>query len=153
MRVYRIVRSIERTNDFSGTGAFRAGGRWNDKGNYVLYTSENSSLAFLENLVHFEQEEIPEQLYIVEIEFEVNDRLVYSLADSDYPVDWKIPDNLACKQIGNVIFTAKNYLVLKVKSAVNPAEFNYLFNPIFPNFHDLLRVSKVEKIPVDSRLL
>ncbi|WP_069660864.1 RES family NAD+ phosphorylase [Arcticibacter eurypsychrophilus] len=50
MYVYRIVKSEQRTKDLSGMGAFRAGGRWNDKGTYVLCTSENSSLAFLDNL-------------------------------------------------------------------------------------------------------
>jgi RES domain-containing protein len=67
MHVYRIVKSEKRTADLSGMGAFKAGGRWNEKGTYVLYTSENSSLAFLENLVHFDLEETPEDLYILEI--------------------------------------------------------------------------------------
>ena len=67
MHVYRIVKSEKRTTDLSGMGAFKAGGRWNEKGTYALYTSENSSLAFLENLVHFDLEETPEDLYILEI--------------------------------------------------------------------------------------
>jgi len=61
MIAYRIVKSIGRAGDFSGTGAFRNGGRWNSKGTYMLYTSMNSSLAYLETLVHFDEADMPPQ--------------------------------------------------------------------------------------------
>jgi RES domain-containing protein len=53
MVVFRIVKSLNRAKDLSGMGAFKNGGRWNSKGTYMLYTSINSSLAYLETLVHF----------------------------------------------------------------------------------------------------
>jgi RES domain-containing protein len=68
MKVFRIVQDKRRTSDLSGIGAFRSGGRWNSKGTYMLYCSENSSLAFLESLVHFDKILIPPQLFISELE-------------------------------------------------------------------------------------
>lgn len=65
-------------------GAFKTGGSWNEKGAYVLYTSENSSLAFLENLVHFDLEEIPEHLYILEIKIK-KEELIFQIPDADIP--------------------------------------------------------------------
>jgi RES domain-containing protein len=99
MHVFRIVKSKDRIEDLSGTGAFRSGGRWNGKGTYVLYTSENSSLALLENRVHFDLEETPADLYIIDIRI-LNSELVYLLPDSDYPLDWLDTDNLAAKKLG-----------------------------------------------------
>src|SRR4051812_46061807 len=95
MFVYRIVKSKARTNDLSGTGAFRAGGRWNSKGIYMLYTSENSSLAYLESLVHFEEPNIPPNLYIVKIEV-VDHSKIYLPGDPEYPDNWMqidLPEN------------------------------------------------------------
>lgn len=128
-------------------GAFRAGGRWNDKGTYVLYTSENSSLAFLENLVHFDLEETPEDLYIIEISVN-KDNLIYQIPESDYPKDWLDKDNLACKIIGDQLFSDHKLLGIKVKSAVNQSEYNILLDPLFPGYHDLIEVINVVKIPL-----
>jgi RES domain-containing protein len=50
MRVYRLRRA--QYPPFDGEGANRFGGRWNSRGNRVIYASENRSLAVLEILVH-----------------------------------------------------------------------------------------------------
>ena len=152
MRIFRIVKSAGRVRDLSGTGAFQAGGRWNNPGSYVLYTSENSSLAFLEILVHVGPDEMPTDLHIVELEIDDEVALVYTLPDSDYPDGWFEVENLACKHLGDAFFAAREYLVLKVRSAVNPAEYNYLLNPLFPGYHDLLQFRHVSNVPVDRRL-
>ncbi|MGY3055628.1 RES domain-containing protein [Pedobacter sp. UYEF25] len=152
MRLYRIVKSEKRTKDLSGMGAFRAGGRWNDKGTYVLYTSENSSLAFLENLVHFDLDEIPDDLYVMEISIAKED-LIYQIPDADYPNDWLNSDNLACKKLGDKLFADHKLLGIKVRSAVNRSEYNILLDPLFPGYHDLINVINVVKIPVNQRLI
>jgi len=141
-----------RTQDLSGTGAFRAGGRWNDKGTYMLYTSENSSLALLENLVHFDEQEMPDDLFIIQINIK-DAKLIYELPDSDYPKNWLNTDNLASKILGNQLFKEHKFLGIKVRSAVNQAEFNILLDPLYPRYHDLVTVNRVLSFPVDRRLM
>jgi RES domain-containing protein len=152
MYVYRIVKSEERTQDLSGIGAFRAGGRWNDKGTYVLYTSENSSLAFLENLVHFDTVQIPEELYIIEISLS-KPELILQIPEAEYPEDWLNTDNLACKILGYQLLADHKLLGIKVRSAVNQYEYNILLDPLFPGYHDLIKITKITKIIVDQRLI
>lgn len=152
MYVYRIVKSEKRTGDLSGMGAFRAGGRWNDKGTYLLYTSENSSLALLENLVHFDAEETPEDLYIMEISINSED-MILKIPDSDYPEDWLNTDNLACKRLGDRLLVDHKLLGISVRSAVNQSEYNILLDPLFPGYHDLVKITKVIKVSVDRRLI
>lgn len=53
MKLYRIT-SCAFINDLSGLGAALNGGRWNSKGVFLLYTSQNISLAQLETLKHYE---------------------------------------------------------------------------------------------------
>ena len=90
MLVYRVVKLKSRTKDLSGTGAFKAGGRWNSKGTYMLYTSQTSSLAYLETLVHFDDTIYPPHLFIMEIEVD-DSSSIYTLPDNEYPKNWKRP--------------------------------------------------------------
>ncbi|MHA4896012.1 RES family NAD+ phosphorylase [Pedobacter sp. PWIIR3] len=153
MFVYRIAKSKKRTSDLSGNGAFKEGGRWNNPGTYMLYTSENSSLAYLENLVHFEAENTPPHLYIMTIEIADNNKLIYQLPKSAYPPDWQEIGNLENKNIGDALMNKSQYLGIKVKSAVNTAEHNILLNPLFPGYHDLVKVVSVERLHIDARLV
>jgi RES domain-containing protein len=137
-------------------GAFRNGGRWNNKGTYMLYTSMNSSLAYLENLVHFDESDLPPNLYIAAIEINSDssiDDLIYELKDSEYPVSWQLHENLENKTFGDGWMLAKKFLAIKVRSAVNPTEFNFLLNPLFPGYHDMIKELSIEPLDVDARLI
>jgi hypothetical protein len=111
---------------------------------------KNSSLALLENLVHFDAEELPEDLFIMEIKI-VKDDLIFKIPDSDYPEDWLDTDNLACKRLGDQLLFNHELLGIKVRSAVNQSEYNILFDPLFPGYHELIKVTNVIKVPVDRR--
>ena len=152
MFLYRIVQNISRSNDLSGTGAFRVGGRWNSPGTYMLYTSENSSLALLENLVHFDKTIFPPQLYIMQLELD-KAAPIYELPDADYPPDWLTNGLIANQQMGDKWMDENKYPGIKVKSAVNIFEHNYLLNPLFPNFNSLVRVTQVRELDTDGRLV
>jgi len=153
MLVYRIAKSERRINDISGTGAFKEGGRWNNPGTYMLYTSENSSLAYLENLVHFEPENTPPNLYIMGIDLKIKDALIYTLPDKDYPKGWQKIGNLENKDLGDQFMDELKFLAIKVRSAINTIEYNYLLNPLFPGYHDLVKIHIIEKLNVDARLV
>ena len=152
MTVFRIVQDKIRADDLSGTGAFRRGGRWNSKGTYMLYTSENSSLAFLENIVPFDQDIMPPQMYIMEIEIK-QASLIYTLPDKYYPKDWMKLSILANQILGDSWMREKNWLGMRVKSAINPTEYNVLLNPLYPKFHDLVGVMSVRELPIDGRII
>jgi RES domain-containing protein len=153
MFVYRIAKTFPRANDISGTGAYQYGGRWNSKGTYMLYTSENSSLAYLENLVHFDQSVAPATLFIARLEVKAEESLFYKLPDITYPVSWQQLDNFENKLMGDSMSKKAEFLAVKVRSAVNPMEFNYLLNPLFPAYHDLVKMNRVERIEIDTRLI
>jgi RES domain-containing protein len=152
MIVYRIAKSADRAGDISGFGSFKFGGRWNSKGTYMLYTSMNSSLTYLETLVHFNEPDYPPNLYITAIEIKDSDELIYQLPDNEYPVNWQTQENLENKIKGDQWVRENKFLAFKVRSAINPYEFNFLLNPLYPGFHDKVTVHSIEQLNIDTRL-
>ena len=67
--VWRIATDTKdyEADDLSGKGAEITGGRWNDKGTPLVYTSTNRSLAALETIVHLNSGGLPLNRYLVEI--------------------------------------------------------------------------------------
>jgi len=153
MQLYRIAKTKQRTTDLSGMGAYKFGGRWNNPGTYMLYTSENSSLAYLENLVHFDAAIVPPKLFIMEIGVVKKPELIYTLPDSAYPKQWMKLGRLENKRLGDRLMRDSDYLGIRVRSAVNPKEFNCLLNPLYPGYHELVQVTSVEQLPIDGRLI
>lgn len=151
--VSRIVKDLARTDDLSGMGAFRLGGRWNSEGNYMIYTSENSSLALLENLVHFDRDLAPSGLYLMQISLDIEADGIFSLPESDYPKDWQELGTLENRSLGNLFLSDKKFLAMKVRSSINAYEYNLLLNPLFPRFHDMVEVLSVQELALDGRLL
>lgn len=152
MIVFRIVKHKKRTTDLSGIGAFHAGGRWNNEGSYAVYTSENPSLALLELLVHADEPELPPHLFIMTIEIEKT-APIFVFPDADLPKNWRLPDNIKLKTLGDRILLENVFLGIKVRSAVMPSQFNMILNPQFPGFQNLVRVTNVEPFHPDRRLL
>jgi len=152
MVVYRMVKSEERTKDLSGKGAFIEGGRWNNPGIFLLYTSMNSSLAILESLVHFDESELPPRMFIMHIEVDES-AIIYSLPDQNLPENWRQPENIELKEIGDKLIRSNQHIAIKVRSAVNPEEYNILLNPLFPAYYDLVKVIASEPYALDQRLI
>jgi RES domain-containing protein len=150
MIVYRIAKKNLRSNDLAGTGAYNEGGRWNNVGVCALYTSENRALAALEVLVHVEESELPPNLYIMSINID-DSAPIYEVKDSELPKDWRKAENIALKTMGDKLFDNK-YIGLKVRSAVMPNEYNYILNPLYPDYNNLVKVISVEDHNTDERL-
>jgi RES domain-containing protein len=119
----------------------------------MLYTSMNSSLAYLETLVHFDESYFPPGLYIAAIEIPGDEGIIYQLPDKNYPRHWQIPENSSNKALGDKWISENKYLAFKVRSAVNPSEYNFLLNPLFPGYHGLVKISSVEALKTDARLV
>ena len=151
MLVYRIVKSEKRTTDLTGTGAYNEGGRWNSEGVYALYTSEHSALAMLEVLVHVDEGELPPDMFIMTIEI-MDTAPVYTVPDEQLSPDWRTPENILLKEIGDALFAEKKYVGIKVRSAVLQDSYNYVLNPLFPGYYNLVKVMDVKPLAVDQRL-
>lgn len=151
MIVYRIAKT-RHISDLSGIGARLYGGRWNNKGIGIVYTSENRSLATVEYLVHVPISIIPGNLSVASIKIpdliKPKDILPGDLLNKwrDYPP----PPELA--EIGTKWALSNETLLLRVPSAVVENEFNILINPQHPDMKRV-SVSKVEKFTIDKRLL
>jgi len=152
MLVHRIVKSISRTRDLTGLGAFLEGGRWNSEGVHALYTSENPSLAMLELLVHLDPEEMPPGMYLMDISLSRSPRIL-QLTDADLPDDWREPDNLYLRSLGDRHLREGSSLGMKVPSAVMPSQYNIVLNTQHPSFGRCVRVEKVSPLALDRRLL
>ncbi len=152
MITYRIAKKKHRSLDLSGTGAYNEGGRWNNAGTYALYTSQNQALAALELLVHVEESELPPHLFIMTIEI-ADTAPIYEIKDADLPKDWRMPENIALKTIGDNLLKGNKYIAIKARSAVMPNEYNYILNPLYPDYNNLVKVVGVEDYDMDARLL
>ncbi|MBC7848903.1 MAG: RES family NAD+ phosphorylase [Chitinophagaceae bacterium] len=152
MFVYRIAKTRDRATDLSGTGAFKAGGRWNSEGKFALYTSEHQALALLELLVHVDESDLPPELFIITLEI-LNPSLILEIADADLPRDWRMPDNLNLKGMGDSLLANRRYVGFRARSAVIPQEYNVVLNPTHPQFNNVVKLVRTEELDVDQRLL
>jgi len=149
VRVWRICsRKYQR---FDGEGARRYGGRWNQLGTSVVYTSGSLSLAALELFVHLDIDIVPPNL--VAIHAEVPDTLtIETVKTASLPTDWRrYPAPEVLKDIGTAWVAKGSTAILAVPSAVIPEERNYLFNPAHANFKRI-RVRRAVPFRFDPRM-
>src|SRR6187551_1956662 len=133
MEVFRLSRAVH-GKILSGIGASKQGGRWNSPGTEIIYTSANRSLAMTEVVVHFAIGSIPDGFMMMTIE--VPDTI--SLREIDIlslPAKWnQFPPLKATQSIGDLFIKEGKACLLKVPSAVTTGDFNYLINPVHPDF-------------------
>jgi RES domain-containing protein len=131
LHVWRLTR--RRFRKLDGEGARRAGGRWNEPGSAVVYTSSTLSLAALEYLVHVDIEDAPGDLIAMRMEVP-DDVPIEGVAADGLPDDWRRePRHPACVEIGERWLSEGRALALRVPSAVIPEEVNWLINPAHPD--------------------
>ena len=151
IRIWRLVKSKHAATAFEGEGAFRYGGRWNSRGQRVVYASGSLSLAALEVLVHLDPSahlpglsafpiDVPGELLQVE-DFSHLDQISGGLP-------WSLRTTCAW---GDAWCTASDRPVLQIPSAIVPNESNFLLNPQHPDF-TRLRIGLPETFTLDARL-
>lgn len=150
MNVYRLSKS-RYANDLTGKGAELTGGRWNKIGTKVLYTSDSRSLCTAEIAVHTPINIIPTDYYLISIEL-ADTVEICQLDEKLLPLDWKsFPHSSITQEIGEEFISKKEFLVLKVPSAVVQGDFNYLINPLHKDF-DKVKIAAKEMFTFDERL-
>lgn len=149
MIAYRIARA-KYIDDLSGTGARKAGGRWNLIGVPILYLAQSRALAMVELLGHVQVKTMPLDFQLAEIDFP--GELVADLAVA-LPNRWDaIPTSPETAHIGSDWVASQASLVLKVPSAHVQEEYNYLVNPLHPRSSEV-RVVATRPFAFDARLL
>ena len=150
MIVYRLSKGNFKY-DLSGKGAELAGGRWNNKGIAMLYTSASRALCAMEVLVHVPISLLPNDYHMVSIEVP-DDAPSGEVFLDDLPPQWQsLPHGSATQKIGDLFVHERKLLLLKVPSAVVKGDFNYLINPQHPDFYKV-KVTETELFEFDSRL-
>lgn len=138
-------------DDTTGAGAKITGGRWNRKGNAVLYTSTSIALACLETVVHMKSGGLPLNRYLVRVDVPEeawNARTVLAPA-----VGWDaLPEGKVSLDAGDAWISGAASPILLVPSVIVPEEPNVLVNPA----HALsagIKAAKVREWLYDPRLL
>ncbi len=151
MRIYRLVKN-NFLNDLSGEGARLYGGRWNRKGDALLYFSSNLSLCVLELLTRLDYELITADYSFIEAE--VSSNLIIELTKPESLFEnWRANPPISYTQdYGSNWIKEGRSLGMSVSSAVLPSESNILINPSHPSISKLKVVHK-SALHLDSRVL
>lgn len=145
MIVYRLCHP-DYAHDLSDTGASLNGARWNPRGLPVLYTSESSSLAILEFLVHING--VRGNLSYKLLTIETGDSAVEHVGA--LPDNW-MTDEIISRKIGEEWLLSKRSVGLRIPSVHNPLEHNVLLNPRHADFNP--RVVRSDYYWFDGRLI
>jgi RES domain-containing protein len=136
---------------FSGEGARRNGGRWNNKGVPVTYTSESPSLAILELRVNVLPD--PDLVYVL-IPITFRKDLIVEVPPKELPADWRQqPAPATLKALGDAWAQEHRSVVLKVPSAVVEIQSNYLINPEHKSFPKDFEIGDPIEYRFDPRLI
>ena len=152
MRGWRLSKKKYISTAFSGDGARLEGGRWNSKGNLMVYASSNLSLASLEQLARYGRVSSLLKNYMA-IPFEFDESLLLELDRETLPDDWQSqPPTPSTQLIGDDWLQNMASVFLAVPSTVvTPDELNILVNPLHPDF---TKIDIGEPVPIafDPRL-
>jgi RES domain-containing protein len=143
--------SVPPHHAYSGEGARKSGGRWNDPGTAIVYTSATVSLAVLEILVNAKQKQVLLDFVAVRISFPDAD--IEVVDPTALVQDWtSFEGSAALREFGTDWVSSRRTPVLSVPSAVIPLERNFLFNSEHSGFAKF-KIDPAMTLPIDPRLL
>ncbi len=146
MKVFKLGRA-KHSNHWPSIGSLYSNGRWHQKGQFIVYTSESVSLAKLEILANTETFPVDYVLYEITINSSVR---IYNVSEKELPNNWeKIPYPVENWQMADSLL--QNYECIRVPSAITPTEFNFLLNGSYPKFNNVFQV-KLKEITLEPRL-
>ena len=126
-------------------------GRWNLRGQLVIYAAGSRALACLENVVHRSGEGLNSLFKVIRIN--VPDALlIEELTLDQMPSDWQPPRHYArCQPLGTAWYQRQTAAVLRVPSSIIAHEHNYVLNTRHPDFGQIRIVGR-EDFEFDSRI-
>ena len=151
LKLWRLVKSRHVATAFDGEGAFRFGGRWNSRGQRVVYASDTLSLALLEVLVHIDSSGPTPSLSVIPIDVPLK-AISYEHFSTLETVSGGLPWSLGqTRAWGDEWNKVGKTAVLSVPSTIVPNESNYLINPSHPSLKEL-KIGAPQAIDIDPRL-
>lgn len=147
MLVYRITKAVYADRLVASGGA----ARWNERGQFVIYAAATRALACLENVVHRSGEGLSElfRVMVIDLPDVVG---IETIHPEELPLDWVDFQQYAiCQQLGGEWLRRGRSAVLRVPSALVPAEWNYLINPAHPAFSHI-QLIRTEAFVFDPRI-
>jgi RES domain-containing protein len=152
--VWRITaeRSNYGSDDLSGKGAEKSGGRWNRRGTPIIYASCSIALAYLETIVHLSGlVPLPLNRYLVRVDIPAVAWKARTVFAASAHVGWDaLPAGLVSLDWGTGWVQSCKSLVAEVPSIVVPDEFNVLINPGHPDAAKLV-AKKIRHWNYDAR--
>lgn len=134
MRLHRLCKARFAATGWDGEGARRVGGRWNLRGDAVVYTAPNLALAAWETFVHVDPGLIPADLVQLAATLP-DDASRRELSPEELPAGFRrYPAPARLAELGSAWIRARETLLLVVPSAVIADETCVLVNPAHPEF-------------------
>jgi RES domain-containing protein len=126
-------------------------GRWNKKGETVIYASSSRSLCILENLVHRGKFGMGADFFLFKLH--VPESLIqHTVQPENLPSNWSKSDSYSgCQEIGSAWYRAAHKPYMIVPSAIIPEESNLVINANHHQFQ-LIRIEHVSAYSIDDRL-
>ena len=124
LRAYRIGDPAGDHPVYSGDGSRVYPGRWNERGQSVIYASEHYSTALLEMLAR--TGEMPRNQHYVEIDIPAG--VTYEVVTKDSLPGWCDVDGAVARSFGSRWYTERRSAILIVPSVVARMEHNVLIH-------------------------
>jgi RES domain-containing protein len=140
---------ISRHRDLSGIGGLRVPGRWHERGSPIVYLAESPAGALLEACVHTSINDVPPAFTLLEVKFPDGVRVV-DLDIRELPRDWTEHAPLT-RVLGSQWLKSGASALARVPSALIPATWNVLLNPLHPEAKRA-RILAAHEYPFDPRL-
>lgn len=149
----KTIWRISNYADLSGRGGLIASGRWHTRPKPIVYCSDEAYTAYREYLRHFSDNPIflPEHCKILKIsvpryvKLEAIERDHLDTIDASWhaagPAGWS-----TCQSVGDKWLESSRTAVLRVPSAALAGAYNFLLNPVHPDF-DGLKIEEVIEQP------
>ena len=136
LTIWRIATASRAAAIFTGEGGLYVEGRWHSKGHRIVYAAESRALASLEIMANIPgREQLRRQTWVIalaELPAELIER------PARFPTDWRaVPAKDSTRAFGYTWLAERRSVALRVPGAVIMGEFNYLLNPLHPDFSGL----------------
>jgi len=140
---------VSQHRDLTGAGGLRAPGRWHERGLPVVYLAESPAGALLEACVHTSANDVPPHYVLLAIEVDAG-VAIDTVEIGSLPAKW-IEELHQTRKIGSTWLREARTALLRVPSALVPATFNMMLNPLHADARRV-RVRSAIRYPFDPRI-